>query len=78
MVVMGVRAYFVYRHRWPKTKEQKPWNNSKQIFREQKTKKSFALDDLCPVHEVLSGIWKLLISGPICNSFGKGKCTFDC
>ena len=31
---------------------------------------------LCPVHEVLTGIWKLL-SGQIVNSFGHGRCTFD-
>ena len=38
----------------------------------------FALRNLCPVHEVLSGIWNPLISGQIVNSFGQGKCTFDC
>ena len=34
------------RHRWRETREQ--WNNTKQIFLEQKTKKSFALRHLCP------------------------------
>ena len=29
----------------------------KKIFLEQKTKKSFALHHLCPVHEVTTGIW---------------------
>ena len=43
---------------------------------EQKTKKSFGLRHLCPVHEVLTGVWKLL-SGQIVNSFGHGRCTFD-
>ena len=38
----------------------------------------FALRNLCPVHEVLSGNWNPLISGQIVNSFGQGKCTFDC
>ena len=28
--------------------------------------------------EVLSGIWNPIISGQIVNSFGQGKCTFDC
>ena len=28
--------------------------------------------------EVLTGIWNPLISGQIVNSFGQGKCTFDC
>ena len=65
-------------HRWRKTREQQPWNNTKQIFPEQKTKKSFVLRHLCPVHEVLSGIWNsLIVSGQIVNSFGQGKCTFD-
>ena len=29
----------------------------KKIFHEQKTKKSFDLHHLCPVHEVTTGIW---------------------
>ena len=28
--------------------------------------------------EVLTGKWNPLISGQIVNSFGQGKCTFDC
>ena len=40
-----------------KTKEQQPWNNTKQIVPEQKTKKSFGLRHLCPEHEMLTGIW---------------------
>ena len=28
--------------------------------------------------EVLTGIWNPIISGQIVNSFGQGKCTFDC
>ena len=47
--------------------EQQPWNNTKQIFPEQKTKKFFALRHLCPVHEVLSGIWNPLIPEQIVN-----------
>ena len=61
-----------------KQKNAKPWNNTKWIFPEQKTKKSFLLHHVCPVHEVLTGIWNPLISGQIVNSFGQGKCTFDC
>ena len=30
------------------------------------------------MHEILTGIWNPLISGQIVNSFGQGKCTFDC
>ena len=57
MVVMGVWAFILCTgHRWRKTKEQQPLNNTKQIFHEQKTKKSFALRYLCPIHEVLSAI----------------------
>ena len=36
-----------------KQKNKKPWNNTKQIFPEQKTKKSFVLHYLCPVQDVL-------------------------
>ena len=79
MVVMGVWAFILCTgHRWRKTKEQQPSNNSKQIFHEHKTKKSFALRHLCPINEVLSALWNPLISGQIVNSFGQGKCTFDC
>ena len=42
--------YFVYRTQMTKTKEQKPWNNTKQIYPEQKSKKSFVLRHLCPVN----------------------------
>ena len=77
MVVMGVRHLFCV-HGWRKTKEQQPWNNTKQIFPEQKTKRSFVWCDLCLVREVLAGIWNPLISGQIVNSFGQEKCTFDC
>ena len=79
MVVMGFWAFILCTgHRWRKTKEQPSWINIKQIFPEQKTKKSFALRHLCPVHEVLSGIGNPLISGQIVTLFGQGKCTFDC
>ena len=30
------------------------------------------------VDELLTGILNTLISGQIVNSFGQGKCTFDC
>ena len=44
MVVMGVWAFTLCtEHRRHKTKEQKSWNNTKQTFPEQNTKKSFAL-----------------------------------
>ena len=76
---MGVSAFILCsRHIWHIKQKNKPWKHTKQIFPEQKTKKSFALHHLCPVHEVLTGIWKPLISTQIVNSFGQGKCTFDC
>ena len=79
LAVMGVWAFILCnRHRWHIKQKNKPWKHTKQIFPEQKTKKSFALHDLCPVHEVLTGIWNPLISAQIVNSFGQGKCTFDC
>ena len=63
-----------------KQKNKKTRKNTRQIFPEQKTKKSFALHHLCPVHKVLTEIWNPLISAQIVNSFGQGKCyvTFDC
>ena len=49
MVVMGVWAFILCTgHRWLKTREQTPLNNTKQIFLEQKTKKSFPSPHLCP------------------------------
>ena len=80
MAVMGVWAVILCkRHRWHiKQKNKEPWKHTKQIFPEQRTKKSFSLHHLCPVHEVLTGIWNPLISAQIVNSFGQGKCTFDC
>ena len=79
MAVMRVWEYILCtRQRWRKINEQKPWNNTKQIFLEQKTKKSFVLHHLCPVHEVLTGIWNPLMSGQIVNSFGQGNCTTHC
>ena len=81
MAVMGVWAFILICVPGTddiKEKNKKPWKHTKQIFPEQKTKKSFVLHHLWPVHEVLTGIWNPLISGQIVNSFGQGKCTFDC
>ena len=79
MAVMEVWAVILSkRHRWHiKQKNKEPRKHTKQIFPEQRTKKSFSLHHLCPVHEVLTGIWNPLISAQIVNSFGQGKCTFD-
>ena len=81
MVVVGVSCgYFVY---WT----QMTWNKRTQnhetipsglsLNRKQRSL-NFLLHHVCPVHEVLTGIWNPLISGQIVNSFGQGKCTFDC
>ena len=47
-----------------------------------KNDKVFVLRHLFPVHEVLTGIWKLSIdiwtNCQINYSFAQGKCTFDC
>ena len=54
----------------------------RRFFPEQKTKKSFVLRHLSPVHKVLTGIWKPL-SGQIVSSSihlvreRVHKCTFD-
>ena len=72
MAVMGVWAFILICVPGTddiKEKNKKPWKHTKQIFPEQKTKKSFVLHHLCPVHEVLTGIW---------NLFSQGKYTFDC
>ena len=74
MFVVGVWAFiFCTGHRWRKTKEQQPWNNTKQIFSEQKTKKSFALRHPCPVHEVLSGILEFINTWTNCQFIWSGK-----
>ena len=53
--------------------KQQPWNNTKQIFPEQKTKKSFALRHLCPVHEVLCGILESINTWTNCQFIWSGK-----
>ena len=79
MAVMKVWAFILCtRHRWHKTKEQKiqktyqadfPWTENKEVF-------CFTSS----VSSTRSFDWNLepLISGQIVNSFGQGKCTFDC
>ena len=58
MAVMGVGYLFCVPGTDDIKKEQKPWNNTKQNFPEQKTKKSYiVLPHLCQVHEVLTGFW---------------------
>ena len=39
-------------HRWLKKKEQKPWNNTKQILPWIEDKEVFCFSHLCPVHDV--------------------------
>ena len=74
MDVMGVWAFILCTwHRWRKTKEERPWTNTKQIFPEQKTKKSFALRHLCPVHEVLSGNLESISTWTNCQFIWSGK-----
>ena len=68
MAVMGVWTF--------KTKEQKKHENIPSRFSLNRKQRSLVLHHLCPVHEVLTGIWNPLISGQIVNSFGQGKCTF--
>ena len=80
MAVMGVWAFTLCkRHRWHyKTKEQRtmktyqadfPWTENKEVF-------CFTSS----VSGTQSFDWNLdpLISAQIVNSFGKGKCIFDC
>ena len=74
MVVMGVGAFILCTgHRSRKTKERQPWNNTKQIFPEEKTKKSFALRHLCPGHELLSGILESINTWTNCQFIWSGK-----
>ena len=71
LAVLGVWAFnLCNRHRWHIKQKNKPWKHTKQIIF------SFALRHLCPVHEVLAGIWKPLIFTQIVISFGQGKCTY--
>ena len=79
MAVMGVWAFILCTgHRWHKTKEQKTMKQYKADFPWTENKEASLLHLLCPVHEVLTGIWNSLISEQIVNSFGQGKCSFDC
>ena len=58
MAVMGVWEFILCtRHMTYKAKEPKTMKTYQADFPEQKTKKSFVLPHLCPVHEVLTGIW---------------------
>ena len=79
MAVIAVWAFILCtRHRRHKTKEQTimktyqadfPWTENKEVF-------CFTSS----VSSTRSFDWNLepLISGQIVNSFGQGKCTFDC
>ena len=68
----------------PDTDDVKQKNNSLETipsrFSLNRKQKSFAFRHLCPVHEVLSGILEFINIWTNCqmNTFGPGKCTFDC
>ena len=77
MAVVRVWAFILCTgRRWHKTKEEKLWNNSKQIFPEQKTKKVFCFSlSVSSTRRGSTVIWNPLISEQIVDSFGQGKCT---
>ena len=79
LAVMGVWAFILctWHRRHIKQKNKKPWKHTKQSFLNRK-QRSLLFYIMCPVHEVLTGIWKPLICGQIFFFFGQGKCTFDC
>ena len=79
MVVMGVWAFILCTgHRWRKTKEQQPWNNTKQISLNRK-QRSLLLYVICVQYtKFWVEFWNPLICGQIVDSFGQGKSTFDC
>ena len=79
MAVMGVWAFILCtRHRWHKTKEQKTMKQNQADFPWTENKEVFCFTS--SVSSTRSFDWNLepLISGQIVNSFGQGKCTFDC
>ena len=72
MAVMGVWGFILCtRRRWhTKQKKKKAWKHRFSLNRKRRSRLFYTI--------VLSGIWNPLISGQIVNSFGQGKCTFDC
>ena len=76
--------YFVYQTlRWGKTKEQQPWNGPLETipsrFSLNRKQRSLLLYVICVQYtKFWVEIWNPLIPGQIVNSFGQGKCTFDC
>ena len=83
-VVMGVGVFILCNgHRWRKAKEQQPWNGPLETipsrFLLNRKQRSLLLYVICVQYtKFWVEIWNPLIPGQIVNSFGQGKCTFDC
>ena len=75
---MGVWSFTsCTRHRWRKTKEQKPWNNTKQIFPWTENKAAFCFTSFV---SSTRGFYRSLeaIVCTNCQFIWSGKCTFGC
>ena len=81
---MGVGVFILCNgHRWRKAKEQQPWNGPLETipsrFLLNRKQRSLLLYVICVQYtKFWVEIWNPLIPGQIVNSFGQGKCTFDC
>ena len=81
---MGVGVFILCTgHRWLKTKEQQPWNGPLETIPSRyslnRKQRSLLLYVICVQYtKFWVEIWNPLIPGQIVNSFGQGKCTFDC
>ena len=75
---MGVSSFTsCTRHRWRKTKEQKPWNNTKQIFPWTDNKELFCFTSfLSSTRSFDRSLGAIICTN--CQFVWSGKCTFDC
>ena len=75
---MGVWSFTSFtRHRWRKTKEQKPWNNTKQILPWTDHKELFCFTSFVSSTRSFDRSLGAIICTN-CQFVWSGKCTFDC
>ena len=75
---MGVWSFTSFtRHRWRKTKEQKPWNNTKQILPWTDHKELFCFTSFVSSTRSFDRSLGAIICTN-CQLVWSGKCTFDC
>ena len=75
---MGVWSFIsCTRHRWRKTKEQKPWNNTKQIFPWTDNKEAFCFTSFVSSTRGFDRSLEAIVCTN-CQFIWSGKCTFGC